>query len=412
MIATTLCLVSGCGGASPTGSPSSEATTAVPATTTAPSVAPSSTAAHSPVPTSAAALPAPAEKPDAAVRVLAGMSRAQRVGQLIMVGAPATGATGSTLSAISDSHVGNVILTGRSSLGTAATARVSARLRAGSTAAATGGVGLFVATDQEGGKVQVLSGPGFSTIPSALTQGGWPVSTLRVRATTWGRQLTTAGVNLNLAPVADTVPQARARSNGPIGFYQREFGYSTAVVGPHAAAFVQAMRTSGVAATPKHFPGLGRVVANTDTTSGVTDSVTTRTSSYLGPFRQAIAAGAPFVMVSSAIYSRIDAGHPACFSRTVITGMLRKDLRFQGVVISDDFGSARAVTRWSPGSRATQFIAAGGDMVLTVDPRLAPAMVAAVVARANTSASFRAQVDNAALRVLRAKAAAHLLPVR
>lgn len=340
------------------------------------------------------------------------MSQAQRVGQLIMVGATATGATASTLSAISDYHVGNVILTGRSSLGTTATSRVSARLRARSTAAATARIGLFVATDQEGGQVQVLRGPGFSTIPSALTQGGWPVSTLRARATTWGGQLKAAGVNVNLAPVADTVAQAAALSNRPIGFYRREFGYSAAVVGPHAAAFVQAMKASGVAATPKHFPGLGRVIANTDTTSGVTDSVTTRTSSDLRPFREAIAAGAPFVMMSSAIYSKIDASNPACFSRTVITGMLRGDLGFQGVVISDDVGSARQVARWSPGSRATQFIAAGGDMVLTVDPSVAPAMVAAVVAKANSSASFRTQVDRAALRVLRAKAAAHLLPVR
>ena len=340
------------------------------------------------------------------------MSQAQRVGQLVMVGATATGATASTLSAISDYHVGNVILTARSSLGVVDTSRVSARLRARSTAAATAGVGLFVATDQEGGQVQVLSGSGFSTIPSALTQGGWPVSTLRARAAIWGGQLKAAGVNVNLAPVADTVPRATALSNRPIGFYQREFGYSTAVVGPHVAAFVQAMKASGVAATPKHFPGLGRVIANTDTTSGVTDSVTTRSSTYLGPFRQAIAAGAPFVMMSSAIYSRIDAVNPACFSRTVVTGMLRGDLGFQGVVISDDFGSARQVARWSPGSRATQFIAAGGDIVLTVDPLLAPAMVHALVAKANSSASFRAQVDHAALRVLRAKAAANLLPAR
>jgi len=169
------------------------------------------------------------------------------------------------------------------------------------------------------------------------------------------------------------------------------------------------MKASGVAATPKHFPGLGRVIDNTDTTAGVTDSTTTRSSSDLVPFRQAIAAGAPFVMMSSAFYSKIDASQPACFSRTVIAGMLRGDLGFQGVVISDDLGSARQVARWSPGSRATQFIAAGGDLVLSVDPLLAPAMAKALVAKANSSASFRTQVDRAALRVLRAKAAARLL---
>jgi beta-N-acetylhexosaminidase len=170
------------------------------------------------------------------------------------------------------------------------------------------------------------------------------------------------------------------------------------------------MKSAGVAATPKHFPGLGRVVGNTDTTAQVTDSTTTRTSTYLGPFRQAITAGAPFVMMSSAYYSRIDPANPACFSPTIITGMLRGDLGFRGVVISDDLGSSRQVARWSPGSRATQFIAAGGDVVLTADPALAPAMASALVAKANSNASFRRQVERSALRVLRAKAAAGLLP--
>jgi beta-N-acetylhexosaminidase len=339
------------------------------------------------------------------------MSLPQRVGQVIMVGAKATSPPGSTSAAISNQHVGNVILSGRSSLGVAATSRVSARLQALVSRDATAGVGLFVAADQEGGRVQVFRGPGFSTIPSALVQGGWATSALRTSATTWGKQLRSAGVNVNLAPVTDTVPRATVRSNRPIGFYQREFGFTPAAVAQQAVAVVQGMSASGVAATPKHFPGLGLVTGNTDTTAGVTDSTTTRNSPYLGPFRQAIAAGAPFVMMSSATYSRIDARNPACFSPTVINGMLRGDLGFRGVVISDDLGASRQVARWSPGSRATMFISAGGDMVLTVNPALAPAMAGALVARATASAPFRRQVDAAALRVLRAKASAGLLPV-
>jgi beta-N-acetylhexosaminidase len=161
---------------------------------------------------------------------------------------------------------------------------------------------------------------------------------------------------------------------------------------------------------PKHFPGLGLVRANTDTTSGVTDAVTSATSANLQPFRAAVQAGTPFVMISSASYPRIDAGHPACFSRAVITSLLRGRLGFGGVVISDDLGSAKAVQRWSPASRAVQFVGAGGDVVLTVDPHLAAPMARALVAKAKQSKAFRAQVDAAALRVLRAKDAAGLLP--
>jgi len=327
-----------------------------------------------------------------------------------MVGAKATGPSSSTLSAISDYHVGNVILSGRSSLGIAPTASLTAHLRARATAAATERIGLFVAADQEGGQVQVLSGPGFSTIPSGLTQGGWTTAQLRGRAATWGQQLRSAGVNVNLAPVTDTVSRATAETNRPIGFYQRELGFTTAVTGSHAVALVSGMQGSGVTATPKHFPGLGRVTENTDNAAGVTDSVTTRDSTDLAPFRQAIAAGAPFVMMSSAYYSKIDASRPACFSRILLTDVLRGDLGFRGVVISDDLGEARQVAAWSPGSRATQFIAAGGDIVLTVNPALVPTMTQALLEEAKDSASFRKQVDAAALRVLRAKAASGLLP--
>ncbi len=339
-----------------------------------------------------------------ATLTLSRMSVEQRVGQLFMVGGAATGVDSATTAAISNYHVGNVILTGRSYGGTVATARVSAGLQALATTAATAGVPLFVATDQEGGYVQALHGPGFSEMPTGLAQGGLPTATLRSAATTWGRQLRSAGVNVNLAPVMDTVPSAAAAANNPpIGYYQREYGYSTATVATQGSAFAQGMATAGVSVTAKHFPGLGRVTANPDTSAGVTDSVTTRGDPYLAPFAAAIRAGAPFVMMSTAYYSRIDASRPAAFSPTVLTGLLRGDLGFRGVVISDDLGNAEQVAAWAPGTRAVDFLAAGGDVVLTVNATVLPAMYSAVLAQAKASATFRAQVDAAALRVLQAK---------
>ncbi|GAB3599291.1 glycoside hydrolase family 3 protein [Angustibacter peucedani] len=337
------------------------------------------------------------------------MSLAQQVGQLVMVGGPAKGVGDRTLDAITEAHVGNAMLTGRSSAGVAATARVSAKLQARATRAATAGVPLLVATDQEGGLVQVLRGDGFTDVPSGLTQGSWSPDRLQRNARTWGQQLRRAGVRVDLAPVADTVPEATKESNAPIGHFDREYGADSRTVASHVVAFVRGMAAAGVVTTPKHFPGLGRVVGNTDTTADVTDDVTSRTSSYLEPWRAAIAAGAPVVMTSSAVYSRIDPDHPACFSRTVVTGLLRGDLGFDGVVISDDLGQAVAVRRWSPGSRATQFVAAGGDLVLTVDPRQAGPMAAALLAKSRASATFRAQVAASALRVLRLKQSVGLL---
>jgi beta-glucosidase-like glycosyl hydrolase len=328
-----------------------------------------------------------------------------------MVGTPATSASDQTLRAITRYHVGNVMLTGRSTAGVTATARVSAALQRRATSSATARVRLHVATDQEGGRVQVLRSGGFSTMPTALRQGTWSTATLRSRARTWGRQLHSAGITVNLAPVADTVPSAAfAPRNAPIGHFSRQYGYTTTRVGSHAVAFSEGMAAARVQVAVKHFPGLGRVTQNTDTTAGVTDRTTTRTDAYLRPFRDVIRSGAPFVMMSTAVYSRIDARGPAAFSRTVVTGVLRHDLGFRGVVISDDLGNARQVQRWTPGQRAVKFVAAGGDMVLTVNPSTARAMFAALRDRARTDVAFRRAVDAAALRVLRSKQAQGLLP--
>ncbi|MDX6256606.1 MAG: beta-N-acetylhexosaminidase [Frankiales bacterium] len=339
-----------------------------------------------------------------AAAVLARMSLAQRVGQLFMVGTPATLLSNEIVHAVQADHVGNVMLTGRSTSGVAATAKVAARLQKLVTVKTTAGVPLFVGTDQEGGLVQVLRGPGFSDIPAALTQGAWSAASVRAYAKKWGGQLVAAGVDLDLAPVLDTVPSATAAAhNPPIGRFRREFGFTPARVSSRGGAFAAGLGLAGVDAAVKHFPGLGRVTANTDATAGVTDRVTRRGDPYLAPFAAAIRAGAPFVMMSTAIYSKIDPARPAAFSKTVIGTVLRGDLKFHGVVISDDLGNAKQVAAWTPGARAVAFLRAGGDMVLTVNGSLLQPMYAAVLARAQTDPVFRAQVNASALRVLIAK---------
>jgi beta-N-acetylhexosaminidase len=335
--------------------------------------------------------------------VLARLPLAARVGQLLMVGVPATGASDAALRQLARYQVGGVILTGRSYAGIPATAALTARLRA-----TVRGVPPLVATDQEGGAVQVLKGPGFALIPSARSQGRLAPADLRARARTWGGQLRAAGVLLDLAPVADTVPVGAV--NPPIGHFDRQYGSDPATVAAHATAFAAGLAEAGVTPTVKHFPGLGRVTANTDVSSGVTDRTTTRTDPYLGPFRTAIRAGHPFVMMSSAVYTRIDPARPAVFSPVVVTGLLRGDLHFDGVVMSDDLGAARQVSAVPAGDRAVRFVAAGGDLVLTVTPATLPAMFTALYDRATRDPAFRAAVDRSAGRILLAKQRLGLLP--
>jgi beta-N-acetylhexosaminidase len=340
---------------------------------------------------------------------LASLTRAQVVGQLFMVGLPKDRLADATRAGILAEHFGSVAFTTQSSAGVSATRALTNSVQALATHATTGGIGFLVAANQEGGLIQGLSGPGFTPIPSALDQGALTPAVLKSRATRWGRELLEAGVNVDLAPVADVVPPGTDAQNAPIGQLQREYGHDPATVASHVVAFVNGMTAAGVVSTAKHFPGLGRVAGNTDFTGDVVDDVTTRDDPDLLPFTRAVRAGVPFVMVSLATYERIDPDHLAAFSPTVIDGMLRSDIGFHGVVVSDALG-ATAVAAIPPGTRAIDFIAAGGDLIIVNQVKPAMEMAIALRQRAAADTAFAARVRNAARRVLEAKVAAGLLP--
>ncbi|XAS70874.1 glycoside hydrolase family 3 N-terminal domain-containing protein [Micrococcaceae bacterium Sec5.1] len=326
------------------------------------------------------------------------------MGQLFMVAAKATGAEPGTMEALTKYHAGNVYLSGRSKAGAAATAAVVASLTGTVSAETTGGLPLFVATDQEGGYVQVLAGPGFSTIPAALVQAGAGPAKLRADATVWGKELLSAGVNVNLAPVVDTVTSPEfAPSNAPIGQFQREYGYVPGQVSNLGNAFAQGMKDAVVAPVVKHFPGLGRVIPNTDVSQNVRDTETTRNDPALEPFRTAITNGVQWVMVSNAYYDQIDPANIAPFSPVVMGQMLRGDAGFKGIILSDDVCSAAQLKPWTTADRAINFFAAGGTMLLCADPGSIPAMYDAVLQKAQSEPDFRTKVDAAALTVLSVK---------
>lgn len=340
-------------------------------------------------------------------QVLGSLSLAQRVGQLFLVGVAGDIAGPELTAAEQTYHFGSLLLTA-TSVGTAQLATQTAAMQQLATSAADG-VGSFIAANQEGGEVQQLTGPGFTTMPSALTQGTWSTSALRAAATGWGTDLHAAGVNLDLAPVMDVVPPGTAATNAPVGQLDREFGFDPVTNGEHGAAFIQGMAAAGVMSVAKHFPGLGRVTGNTDFTADVVDNVTTANDPYLNSFKAAIAAGVPMVMVALATYTKIDPTQLAVFSPTVMK-LLRGKLGFTGVIISDDLGEAVAVQAISPGDRATRFLTAGGDLITSQTLEPAEQMAAAVLAKAETDATFRATVNAAAREVLTAKQAAGLLP--
>ena len=335
-------------------------------------------------------------------RVFSRLTQAQRVGQLFLVGMNGDNAGPATAAAEKHYHFGSVLFASNTSEGVKAAAATTSYVQSLATPAATGGVRFFVAANQEGGQVQNLTGAGFDTMPSALTQGSWSDSYLRQQALTWGQELKSAGVNFDLAPVMDVVPASTASSNAPIGQLDREFGHSPAVSGPHGAAFIQGMTTAGVATAGKHFPGLGEVAGNTDFTANVVDSVTSASDPDLATYRSAVGADVPFMMVALATYRKIDPSELAIFSPAVMK-LLRGSVGFGGVIISDDLGDAAAVASMPPGQRAVSFLDAGGDMITSQSFGPAEAMAPAILSKASSDPAFAAKVNTAVKLILAAK---------
>lgn len=351
-----------------------------------------------PVPISTApASPTPTASPDPA----AALGLEGCVGQVLMVGTPVDTVSPDAAAAIRDRGVGGLFLHGRSSSGVEATAALVAQFR---DLAPEGSPKLWVATDQEGGEVQVLSGPGFDEMPYAIRQADLGPDALRTAATTWGGQLAAAGIDVNLAPVADIVTSADTRlNNPPIGALGRQYGYDEQTVAAGAGAFADGMRASGVLPTFKHFPGLGRVDANTDYTAEVLDTAVSADSPDVDVYRALTASGPSLVMVGTARYQNIDPDHPAAFSSAVLD-LLRDRVGFDGVVITDDLSAAAAAEIVAPGDRAVEALSAGVDIVLaSADPTVLPAMYDAVLSRAESDREFAARVDESCGRVLAAK---------
>src|SRR5262249_29644055 len=142
----------------------------------------------------------PAGPPDCATTAAASMTLAEQVGQLILIGAPVDDPA-SVVDTVRTYHVGGVFLAGRSTISADDLHAALQQLQA-----AAGAAGLQIAVDQEGGEVQTLTGPGFPKFPTAVRQGQWSTSTLRSQTLDWAGRLGKAGITMDLAPVADTVP--------------------------------------------------------------------------------------------------------------------------------------------------------------------------------------------------------------
>ncbi len=218
-------------------------------------------------------------------------------------------------------------------------------------ARAGGQLPLLIAIDQEGGIVKRLPGPP-TKAPSQMRSSADALA--QGRAT--GHYLRSLDIGIDLAPVLD-VPSS------PASFIaSRTFSTDPAVVAARGTAFGAGLVQGGVASTAKHFPGLGRLRGNTDLGPGRVFASRVALQRDLAPFRAAIRAGTPAVMVGTAVYPAYSP-LPAATSPAIVTGLLRKSLGFRGVTLSDDLAT-KGVSPWFDAGEATvRAVRAGIDMV-------------------------------------------------
>lgn len=366
--------------------------------TSAPTSSPSGPAPDSPMPSPT---PTPTPTVEACAARVAELDREDRIGQLLMVAIDSTGLASSTAETLDEVHAGSVLLLGNTDGGRRAIKSVTDDAREAIETPEE--IGVLLAADQEGGQVQRLSGSGFNTIPSAEEQADLSDGELRRNAEEWGKELKRAGIDANLAPVADVVPKELAGTNEPIAGLDRGYGSDPEQVGKKVAAFTEGMAAAEIATSLKHFPGLGQVRGNTDFTAKVTDSETGPDDPGFAAFQAGIDAGADMIMASNAYYSKIDPKRQAVFSNKIISGIVRDKLGFDGVVISDDL-AAEGVADLRPTRRATEFIAAGGDLMIIGDPSLAEDMADALEDKAEDDQDFDRRISESATRVVALKA--------
>ncbi len=266
---------------------------------------------------------------------------------------------------------------------------------------------LFIGIDQEGGKVQRLKQErGFheTDSPAELaSQPGDMLSTMSA-AMLIGNQLATLGINLDFAPVLDVNINP---DNPAIGLLGRSFSKSPRCVIEHAKVFIDMLHDEGVLACVKHFPGHGS--SATDSHLGLPDVSQSWSEAELAPFTAVIRSGrADMVMSAHLFNSNWDQDHPASLSRQVITGMLRKNIGYCGVVVTDDL-NMRAITDHY-GLEEAIFLAidAGSDILLfgnnlTFDPDIVPRVHAIITKLVNTGRIRPERIHASFQRIMRLK---------
>jgi beta-N-acetylhexosaminidase len=289
------------------------------------------------------------------------LTQAQLAGQRVIFSYPGLTPPASLLGQISAGEAGGVIFFGENITSLTQIAGVVAQLNEAHAASPVRSP-LLLMTDQEGGIVRRL--PGEPTLSEKqIGESAAPAAAAAAAGTGAGQNLAGVGMNLNLAPVLDVYRQA--------GNFDDEFGRSYSmdpnVCAECGAAFITAQQKLGIAATAKHFPGLGAATVDQNTDLGpVTLDVPLADLRSIDerPFRAAIAARVRLVMTSWAVYPALDPNLPSGLSPAIVGGELRHRLRFRGVTITDALEAGAIAAFGTPAECGVLAARAGMDVLL------------------------------------------------
>jgi beta-N-acetylhexosaminidase len=335
---------SGTAGSSPAASPSASAPAQAPdqgaSTPASGSSQSTAQAAQALQGNAAAATPAQLAALSAQQSEISKLSPEQLAGQRVIYSYNGLSAPASLLSLISHGDVGGVIffsfnISSQAQLRGVVAQMVKANASPGNPARA---YPLLLMTDQEGGQVKRLPWAGPAQSEAQIGAAASPAAAAATAGTQAASGLSAVGMNVNLAPVLDVYRQAGDFDDQ----FQRSYSMNPAVVSEAGAAFVKAQQSGGVAATLKHFPGLGAAATTQDTDNEpVTISLSAGTLRSVDeqPYKAGIAAGAKLVMVSWATYPALGSRIPAALSPSIVQGELRSRMGFAGVTITDALGA-------------------------------------------------------------------------
>ncbi|MFT3866048.1 MAG: glycoside hydrolase family 3 N-terminal domain-containing protein [Solirubrobacterales bacterium] len=320
------------------------------------------------------------------------LSPGELAGERIVAGVDGTGLTPELRKAIHKGEVAGVLLFEADFPTRAAGRELIAAIQAVPRPRRLRRLPLLVMTDQEGGEVKRLDG---APEASAAQMGAEGPAYARRQGRATAANLASLGVNVDLAPVLDV-----GRPGGVIAETGRAFGETAAAVARTAVPFAQGLQAGGVAATAKHFPGLGTASENTDFEAQHLSLTRDELRAVdEAPYRPYIAAGGKLVMLSTAIY-RAFSPRPAAFTRRIVTGELRGRLGFRGVTITDSLGSAAVAEFGGQREAAVDGASAGDDLLLFDDLPSALAGHEALVKQLHRGGLKRAPFEAAASRVL------------